>query len=66
MLIFCFLFFFFLSTCKHKVEKIVQLGYDATSAHAICIFLSLFSFFLSSFSKSSDVVGRQYGVEAAF
>jgi hypothetical protein len=59
--------FFFLSTYKHKVEKIVQLGYDATSAHVICIFLSFpFFFFFSSFSKTSDVAGRQYDVEAAF
>ena len=29
-------------------------------------FLSLFSFFFSSFSKTSDVAGRQYDVEAAF
>jgi hypothetical protein len=56
-----------LSTCKHKVEKIVQLGYNATSAHVICIFLSFpFFFFSSSFSKTSDVAGRQYDVEAAF
>jgi len=61
------LIFFFLSTYKHKVEKIVQLGYDATSAHVICIFLSFpFFFFFSSFSKTSDVAGRQYDVEAAF
>ena len=58
---------FFLSTYKHKVEKIVQLGYNATSAHVICIFLSFpFFFFFSSFSKTSDVAGRQYDVEAAF
>ena len=36
-----------MSMYKHKVEKIVQLGYDATSAHVICILLSFpFFFFL--------------------
>ena len=57
---------FFLSTYKHKVEKIVQLGYNATSAHVICIFLSFPFSSSSSFSKTSDVAGRQYDVEAAF
>lgn len=67
IVLFCFVLFFVLSTCEHKVEKIVQLGYDATSAHVICIFLSFpFFFFFSSFSKTSDVAGRQYDVEAAF
>lgn len=38
-----------MSTYKHKVEKIVQLGYDATSAHVICIFLSFPFFFFFFF-----------------
>ena len=40
---------FYLSTYRHKVEKIVQLGCNATSAHVICIFLSFPVFFSSSF-----------------
>ena len=64
------LVFFFLSKYKHKVENIVQLGYNATSAHVICIFpfFPFFFFFFPPFFfyKTSDVAGRQYDVEAAF
>jgi len=52
-----YIYIYILSTYKHKVEKIVQLGYNATSAHVICIFLSFhffFPFFFSSFSKTSE------------
>ena len=33
------------------MEKIVQLGYNATSAHVICIFLSFHFFFLFLFLR---------------